>query len=100
MKEENLGKIKHILPAGENWYRVVGSKDAPQFERIVFWAVINDGEGDVVAGVPREDIGVIGAVSDWLSDVAGYIEVSPSQLSSLAEKPEELEQYNLVWGEG
>ncbi|KAA3504193.1 hypothetical protein DXM27_02730 [Rhizobium rhizogenes] len=94
-----VSKIKQILPATENWYRVLGSKGAPQFERVVFWAVINDGEGDVIAGVPREYIGVIGAVSEWLSDVAGYIEVSPSQLDRLAEHPEELDQYNLVWGD-
>ncbi|KJF74516.1 hypothetical protein RP75_05215 [Agrobacterium arsenijevicii] len=94
-----LSKIKQILPATENWYRVLGSKGAPQFERVVFWAIINDGEGDVIAGVPREYIGVIGAVSEWLSDVAGYIEVSQSQLDRLAEHPEELEQYNLVWGD-
>ncbi|EGL64704.1 hypothetical protein AGRO_2245 [Agrobacterium sp. ATCC 31749] len=53
----------------------------------------------MIAGVPREYIGVIGAVSEWLNDVAGYIEVSPSQLDRLAEHPEELEQYNLVWGD-
>jgi hypothetical protein len=95
-----VSKIKQILPATENWHRVLGSKDAPQFERVIFWAVVNDGEGDVVVGVPRENIGVIGAVSEWLNDVAGYIEIEPSQISRLAEHPEELEQYNLVWGEG
>lgn len=95
-----MSKIKQILPATENWHRVLGSKDAPQFERVIFWAVVNDGEGDVVVGVPRENIGVIGAVSEWLNDVAGYIEIEPSQVSRLVEHPEELEQYNLVWGEG
>ncbi|XUY28129.1 hypothetical protein RMR21_007255 [Agrobacterium sp. rho-8.1] len=95
-----MSKIKQILPATENWHRVLGSKDTPQFERVIFWAVVNDGEGDVVVGVPRENIGVIGAVSEWLNDVAGYIEIDPSQLSRFTEHPEELEQYNLVWGEG
>jgi hypothetical protein len=94
-----LSVIKQILPATENWYRVLGSKDAPQFERVIFWAVVNDGDGDVVAGVPREDIGVIGAVGEWLVDVAGYIEVTPSQVDWLMEHPEDLEDFNLVWGE-
>jgi hypothetical protein len=94
-----LSAIKQILPALGDWYRVVGTRAAPEFEKIVLWAVVNDGDGDVIAGVPREDIGVIGAVSEWLTDVAGYIEASQQRLDWLTEHPEELVEYNLVWGD-
>jgi hypothetical protein len=91
--------VKQILPVSGSWFRVVGSRDNPVLERIVFWALVKTEETEVIVGVPREEIGVIGAVDGWLEDVAGYIEVPPEQVSQIIENPEELAQFELVWAE-
>ncbi|OJF90037.1 hypothetical protein AX760_08900 [Pararhizobium antarcticum] len=65
----------------------------------MFWALVKTEETEVIVGVPREEIGVIGAVDGWLEDVAGYIEVPPEQVSQIMESPEKLAQFELVWAE-
>ncbi|MBW6420047.1 hypothetical protein KX729_01160 [Rhizobium sp. XQZ8] len=91
--------VKQILPVSGSWFRVIGSQDKPVLERIVFWALIKTEDTEVIVGVPREEIGVIGAVDGWLEDVAGYIEVPPEQATRIMESPEELAQFELVWAE-
>jgi hypothetical protein len=91
--------VKQILPVSGPWFRVIGTKENPVLERIVFWALLKTEDTEVIVGVPREEIGVIGAVDGWLEDVAGYIEVSPDQVARIKENPEELEQFELVWAE-
>jgi hypothetical protein len=91
--------VKQILPVSGSWFRVIGTKDSPVLERVVFWALVKTEETEVIVGVPREEIGVIGAVDGWLEDVAGYIEVPPEQVAQLTEHPEELAQFELVWAE-
>jgi hypothetical protein len=91
--------VKQILPVTGSWFRVMGTKDNPVLERIVFWALVKTEETEVIVGVPREEIGVIGAVDGWLEDVAGYIEVPAEQVAQLLEHPEELAQFELVWAE-
>ncbi|MBW8284168.1 MAG: hypothetical protein K0M55_11230 [Rhizobium sp.] len=91
--------VKQILPVSGSWFRVIGTKENPLLERIVFWALIKTEETEAIVGVPREEIGVIGAVDGWLEDVAGYIEVPPEQVDWLMEHPEELAQFELVWAE-
>jgi hypothetical protein len=91
--------VKQILPVTGSWFRVMGTKDNPVLERIVFWALVKTEETEVIVGVPREEIGVIGAVDGWLEDVAGYIEVPTEQVAQLLEHPEELAQFELVWAE-
>jgi hypothetical protein len=91
--------VKQILPVSGSWFRVVGTKDAPVLERVVFWALVKTEDTEVIVGVPREEIGVIGAVDGWLEDVAGYIEVPPEEVARLTENPEELAQFELVWAE-
>ncbi|QEE43816.1 hypothetical protein FVA81_03970 [Rhizobium sp. WL3] len=91
--------VKQILPVSGSWFRVLGTKENPLLERVVFWALVKTEETEVIVGVPREEIGVIGAVDGWLEDVAGYIEVAPDQVAWLMEHPEELAQFELVWAE-
>ncbi len=91
--------VKQILPVSGPWFRVIGTKDSPDFERVVFWALVKTEDTEVIVGVPREEIGVIGAVDGWLEDVAGYIEVPPEQIDRLTQHPEELAQFELVWAE-
>ena len=93
-----MSDIKQILPAVGNWFRVVGTKEAPQFERVLFWAVVRyDGDDDVIVGVPREDIGVGGAADEWREGVAGYVELTHAETVHLTQFPDGLEQYNLIW---
>jgi hypothetical protein len=91
--------VKQILPVSGSWFRVLGTKDSPVLEKIVFWALVNTEKTDVIVGVPRQELGVIGAVDGWLEDVAGYIEVPPADVERLMEHPEELAQFELVWAE-
>jgi len=91
--------VKQILPVSGSWFRVMGTKDSPILEKIVFWALVNTEKTDVIVGVPRHELGVIGAVDGWLEDVAGYIEVPPEDVDRLVEHPEELAQFELVWAE-
>jgi hypothetical protein len=91
--------VKQILPVTGSWYRVLGTKESPVLERIVLWALVKTEDTEVIVGVPREEIGVIGAVDGWLEDVAGYIEVQPDQVAQFVEHPEELAQFELVWAE-
>jgi hypothetical protein len=91
--------VKQILPVSGSWFRVLGTKDSPVLERVVFWALLKTEETEAIVGVPREEIGVIGAVDGWLEDVAGYIEVPAEQAARLMENPEELAQFQLVWAE-
>ncbi|MBU1314925.1 MAG: hypothetical protein KJ947_10595 [Alphaproteobacteria bacterium] len=91
--------VKQILPVSGSWFRVLGTKDNPVLERIVFWALVNTEKTDVIVGVPRQELGVIGAVDGWLEDVAGYIEVPAEDVDRLIKHPEELAQFELVWAE-
>ncbi len=91
--------VKQILPVSGSWFRVIGTKDSPAFEKVEFWALVKTEDTEVIVGVPRQDIGVIGAVGGWLEDVAGYIEVSSEQVDRLTEHPEELAQFELLWAE-
>jgi hypothetical protein len=91
--------VKQILPVSGSWFRVIGTKNNPVFERIVFWALVKTEDTEVIVGVPREEIGVIGAVDGWLEDVAGYLEVTPEDVTRLTEHPDELAQFELVWAE-
>lgn len=91
--------VKQILPVSGSWFRVIGTRENPVLERIVFWALVKTEDTEVIVGVPREEIGVIGAVDGWLENVAGYIEVPPEQVAVIMENPEELAQYELVWAE-
>ena len=91
--------VKQILPVSGSWFRVLGTKDNPVLERIVFWALVNTEKTDVIVGVPRQELGVIGAVDGWLEDVAGYIEVPAEDVDRLIQHPEELAQFELVWAE-
>lgn len=91
--------VKQIMPVSGSWFRVLGTKDNPLLERIVFWALLKTEETEVIVGVPREEIGVIGAVDGWLEDVAGYIEVPPERVAWIMEHPEELAQFEIVWAE-
>ena len=91
--------VKQILPVTGSWFRVLGSPKDPVLERVVFWALVKTEDTEVIVGVPREEIGVVGAVDGWLEDVAGYIEVTPEQVAGLMANPDELAQYELVWAE-
>ncbi|KEQ03425.1 MULTISPECIES: hypothetical protein [Pseudorhizobium] len=91
--------VKQILPVSGSWFRVLGTKDNPVLEKIVFWALVNTEKTDVIVGVPRQELGVIGAVDGWLEDVAGYIEVPAEDVDRLIQHPEELAQFELVWAE-
>ena len=91
--------VKQILPVSGSWFRVIGTKDSPVLEKVVFWALVKTEDTEVIVGVPREEMGVIGAVDGWLEDVAGYIEVPAEQVDRLTEHPEELAQFELVWAE-
>ena len=91
--------VKQIMPVSGSWFRVIGTRDNPVMEKVVFWALLKTEDTEVIVGVPREEIGVIGAVDGWLEDVAGYIEVPPEQIERLTQHPEELAQFELVWAE-
>ncbi|MEH6692807.1 MAG: hypothetical protein V7774_16585 [Pseudorhizobium pelagicum] len=91
--------VKQILPVSGSWFRVLGTKDNPVLEKIVVWALVNTEKTDVIVGVPRQELGVIGAVDGWLEDVAGYIEVPAEDVDRLIQHPEELAQFELVWAE-
>ncbi|MGE7369293.1 hypothetical protein ACQKKX_09525 [Neorhizobium sp. NPDC001467] len=91
--------VKQILPVSGSWFRVLGTRDAPVFERVVFWALVKTEDTEVIVGVPREEIGVIGAVEGWLEDVAGYIEVPLEEVARLTQHPEELAPFKLLWAE-
>jgi hypothetical protein len=91
--------VKQIMPVSGSWFRVIGTRDSPVMEKVVFWALLKTEDTEVIVGVPREEIGVIGAVDGWLEDVAGYIEVTSEDVTRIMEHPEELAQYELVWAE-
>lgn len=91
--------VKQILPVSGSWFRVIGTQDKPILEKVVFWALLKTEDTEVIVGVPREEIGVIGAVDGWLLDVAGYIEVTSEDAARIMDHPEELAQYALLWAE-
>ena len=48
--------VKQILPVSGSWFRVLGTKDSPVLERVVFWALLKTEDTEVIVGVPREEI--------------------------------------------
>ncbi len=107
-----LKEIKSISAAQGSWYRVYGPRKNPYLEKIALWAVItvqdrgpdNDVNStsfeDIVIGMSASDVGVSGNDPEqWLTDVAGYIEVSDDNAARLVQDPELLSKYSLVWEE-
>ncbi|MDB5530236.1 MAG: hypothetical protein JWR51_3339 [Devosia sp.] len=112
MSNYDIASIGSITSAVGNWYRVKGTPDAPELDRVVLWAVAKvkwlnpetrqyePADNEIVVGLLATDIGVLGTDYDeWVVGVAGYVELSDDQHSEIMTDPSKLEQFNLLWEE-